>query len=99
MTIEFTGDSAKSCMAGDWKQIIVKSHDTSDKSFFPVTEPLSYDFRNGIIVIGRNERCDDYLYLKGAFQDLAAHGEYTSLGLGFSGHLGYFSLSRHLTKR
>jgi hypothetical protein len=94
MTIEFTGDRAKSCMSGDWKRVIVKSHDTSDKHFFPVAEPLSYELDNGGIVIGRNEVCDGYLYLKGEFRDSAAHGEYVALGLGTSERLGSFSLNR-----
>ena len=76
MTIEFTGDRAKSCMSGDWKRVVVKSHDTSDRHFFPVTEPLSYELENGSVVIGKNEWCDDYLHLKGDFRDSAAHGEY-----------------------
>jgi hypothetical protein len=94
MTIEFTGDQATSCMGGDWKRVVVKSHGTSDKHFFPVTEPLSYQLENGGMVIGRNEVCDGYLYLKGDFRDSAAHGEYVALGLGSSQRLGYFSLSR-----
>jgi hypothetical protein len=65
MTIEFTADQATSCMSGDWKRIAVKSHDTSDRHFFPVTERLSYELEKGSIVIGRNEWCDDYLHLKG----------------------------------
>jgi hypothetical protein len=94
MTIEFTGERAKSCMSGDWRRVIVKSHDTSDKQFFPVTEPLSYELKNGGIVIGRNELCDGYLYLKGDFRNSAARGKYFALGLGSSQDLGFFSLSR-----
>ena len=94
MTIEFTGDQAKSCMSGDWKRVVVKSHDTSDRHFFPVTEPLSYELENGSLVIGKNEWCDDYLHLKGDFRDSAAHGEYVAFGLGGGRRLGYFSLSR-----
>jgi hypothetical protein len=88
MTIEFTGHRAKSCMSGDWKRVIVKSHHTSDKHFFPVVEPLSYELENGGIVIGRIEVCDGYLYLKGDFRESAAHGEYVALGLGSSQRLG-----------
>ena len=94
MTIEFTADRAVSCMSGNWKRVVVKSHDTSDKHFFPVTEPLSYELENGRIVIGRNEWCDDYLHLKGDFRESAADGEYVEFGLGGGKERGYFSLSR-----
>jgi hypothetical protein len=94
MTIAFTGDQATSCMSGDWKRVVVKSDNTSDKAFFPVTEPLSYQLENGSMVIGRNEVCDAYLHLKGDFRDSAAHGKYVALGLGSSERLGYFSLKR-----
>jgi len=94
MTIQFTGDQATSCMSGNWKRVVVKSDDTSNKDFFPVTEPLSYQLENGGLVIGRNEVCDGYLYLKGDFRNSAAHGEYVAFGLGSSERLGYFSLSR-----
>jgi hypothetical protein len=96
MTIEFTGEQATSCMSGDWKRVVVTSHYTSEMHFFPVNEPLSYELKNGGIVIGRNEVCDGYLYLKGDFRDSTAHGEYIALGLGSSQRLGYFSLSRSL---
>jgi len=94
MTIKFTSDQAKSCMSGDWKRVVVKSHNTSDTHFFPVTEPLSYEFDNGRIVIGRNEWCDAYLHLKGDFRESSADGEYVAFGLGTGKELGYFSLSR-----
>ena len=94
MTIEFTGDHAMSCMSGNWKRVVVKSHNTSDKQFFPVTEPLSYELENGRIVIGKNEWCDDYLHLKGDFRESSADGEYVAFGLGGGQQLGYFSLSR-----
>ena len=94
MTIEFTGDQAISCMSGNWKRVVVKSHDASDKHFFPVTEPLSYELENGRMVIGRNEWCDDYLHLKGDLKESSAEGEYVAFGLGGGKKLGYFLLSR-----
>jgi hypothetical protein len=92
--VEFTNDPAESCMGGDWKRVIVKSHQTSDKHFFPFAEPLSYQLEGGGIVIGRNEVCDGYLHLKGNFRDSVVQGEYVSFGLQGGDRLGYFSLSR-----
>ena len=94
ITIEFTNDPAESCFGGNWKRVIVKSDQTSDKHFFPFNEPLSYELEKGGLVIGRNEVCDGYLHLKGNFRDSVAKGEYIGFGLGGGERLGYFSLSR-----
>ena len=94
MKIEFAVDPAESCMCGDWRRVVVKSHQTSNKQFFPFNEPLSYKLEKGGIVIGRNEVCDAYLHLKGSFRDSVAQGEYVGFGLGGGERLGYFSLRR-----
>jgi len=93
LTAHFTDNRAKSCLGGDWKQIIVDSHKTSDGQFFPVDEPLSYEFDKGKLTIGRNEVCDAYLQLSGELNESNVDGEYVAFGWG-SKQLGYFSLKR-----
>lgn len=94
MIIRFTDAPAESCMAGDWRRIIVESRSTSDKRFFPASEPLSYELDGNLLVIGRNRICDAYLQLSGELSDSAVRGEYFALGLGYAEDLGYFSLRR-----
>jgi len=94
MTIRFVDAPASSCMAGDWRRILVDSHSTSNERFFPVSEPLSYELHKNHLVIGRNEICDNYLHLIGELRNSAAHGQYVGFGLGGGKRLGYFSLSQ-----
>ena len=96
MNIVFTNEAAESCMSGDWKRVIVKSHQASEKDFFPFNEPLSYELEKGAITIGRNEICDAYLHLKGDLRDSVAEGEYVAFGMLSGERLGYFSLRRSL---
>jgi hypothetical protein len=43
MSIRFAADGANSCMAGTWKRVIVADQTSSDKDFFPIADPLSYE--------------------------------------------------------
>lgn len=95
LAIEFTGKPAKSCMAGDWKEVRIVSRSTQDASFFPISDPLSYSIRDGRLTIGRNEICDAYLYLGGTFADQEMRGDYYRLEMGGSTTLGTFKLSRN----
>lgn len=94
MTIRFAAEGANSCMAGQWKRVISADQTSSDKLFFPLAEPLSYELIGDHIVIGRNEICDGYLQPDGKVSGVAASGEYVSVGLGGSKRLGYFSLTK-----
>lgn len=93
LIIHFTESGAKSCMGGTWKQVIVDSYKTSDPQFFPVSEPLSYEFRGNSLSIGRNEICDAYLHLNGKLNNSTFIGDYIGSGWG-SRRLGYFSMRR-----
>jgi hypothetical protein len=42
MSIRFA-DEANSCMAGTWKRVIVAGQTSSEKDFFPIADPLSYE--------------------------------------------------------
>ncbi len=93
LIIHFTENEADSCLGGNWKQVVVDSYKTSDRHFFPVDEPLSYELDKNTISIGRNEICDAYLQLSGQLKESTAVGEYIKFGWG-SKQLGYFSLNR-----
>jgi hypothetical protein len=94
ISIRFAADEANSCMAGTWKRVIVSDQTSSDKDFFPIADPLSYEVTGNRIVIGSNEICDAYLQLVGSLSGFAASGEYVSVGIGGGKRLGYFSLSK-----
>jgi hypothetical protein len=98
MTVRFAAEVAESCMGGQWKRVVVITHTSSDETFFPVTEPLSYEVTNNDIVIGRNEICDAYLHLKGEVVGETASGEYVRFGLGGGKQLGYFSLTKRTNR-
>ena len=94
LKVEFTNEKAASCMGGEWKVLKVVSATARDKSFFPVSDPLSYQIENKQLTIGRNEVCDAYLWLQGALGGTSVRGDYFSLGLGGRAPLGYFNLSQ-----
>lgn len=94
LKVEFTDKKATSCMGGEWKILKVVSATTRDKNFFPTSDPLSYKVENKQLTMGRNEICDAYVWLQGAFGGTTVSGDYFSLGLGGSSPLGYFHLSR-----
>jgi len=91
--IHFKDDEAYSCLAGNWKQVVVDSYKTSDPGFFPTNEPLSYELKGSKLFIGRNEICDAYLQLSGELKESAMVGDYISFGWE-SHKLGSFSLKR-----
>lgn len=93
LKIHFTEYKAKSCLGGNWKQVVVDSYNTSDPEFFPANEPLSYELKGSKLSIGRNEICDAYLQLSGEVKESTMVGEYIAFGWG-SKELGYFSLKR-----
>jgi len=93
LRVEFTEKPAKSCMSGDWKVVRVVSAKTTDKQFFPASDPLPYRIENNQLTIGRNQVCDDYLWLQGPIEGPSVSGEYFSLGLGGTAPLGRFHLS------
>lgn len=94
VAVEFTDEVAPSCMGGEWKVVKLVSATIGDKTFFPVSDPLSYRIEDGQLTIGRNEVCDAYLWLQGPLVGASVQGNYFSLGLGGSSPLGYFTLRR-----
>jgi hypothetical protein len=94
LVIEFTKQSAVSCIGGRWLRLNVLSSVSEDINFFPASDPLSFSIQNNQLTIGRNQTCDAYLRLQGAFDGEAARGDYYGLGLGGTWPLGFFSLSR-----
>ncbi len=93
IVFEFAKEKADSCLGGDWRKLVVLSHSTSDESFFPLHDSLSYEIKGNEVVIGRNEVCDAYLHLKGEMANSRVSGEYFSFGWGRE-NLGYFLLLR-----
>ena len=94
LRVEFTEKPARSCMSGEWKVVKVVSAKTTDKHFFPASDPLSYHIENNQLTIGRNRVCDDYLWLQGPVDGASVNGDYFSLGLGGTSPLGHFNLIR-----
>jgi hypothetical protein len=94
LVVKFTNEHGSSCMAGDWMRVVVVSAIAKNPQFFPVSEPLSYEVRDGHLTIGRNQICDAYLMLRGELNDGEIRGKYFSLGLGGSTPLGTFTLSQ-----
>lgn len=92
LKVEFTDETAKSCLGGDWKVVKVVSASTLDENFFPTSYPLAYRIENQQLTIGRNEECDAYLLLEGALNGPSVTGKYRTLGQLGSSQLGYFSL-------
>jgi len=93
-TVRFTSESARSCMSGTWKGVVVEKTAARDDAFFPLNDPVAYELRDGILTLGRTTKCDDYLFLSGPWGTEKIHGTYDSVGLGPSMHLGYFSLEK-----
>jgi hypothetical protein len=90
---KFTDKVASSCIRGNWKVINIISSTSSDEQFFPVNQAISYDIHEGILIIGRNGRCDSYLHLTGKFKGIEASGKYTAFGIGHNKLWGSFSIS------
>ena len=89
LTVRFTDEKADSCIAGDWKRVVVIAFESSGEPAFPGREPLSYAVDGDWLTIGRNEVCDAYRMLGGELTAAGLTGEYYSLGLSGERHLGY----------
>lgn len=94
MVVTFSGKEAKSCLGGDWKVLNVKSYKNIGKNTFPAKDPLSYQFKDNNLTIGRNEICDGYLHLSGNLKDSKVNGKYTTFGITGGSILGSFSIQR-----
>lgn len=94
LQVRFTEQPGRSCMGGEWRELTVVEATTRDPDFFPVSEPLSYQLQDGLLVIGRNEICDAYLWLKGPLHGSVAQGEYLDLGLRGSYPRGSFTAEK-----
>jgi len=95
LKVRFTQEAAVSCLAGSWRRVDVASPTTTNESFFPVTDPLSYQIENSTLTIGRNQVCDAYLHLDGSINELPIHGDYVEFGITGGSKKGYFSLTRN----
>jgi hypothetical protein len=93
-TVRFTSESARSCMSGTWKGVVVEKTAARDDAFFPLNDPVAYELRDGVLTLGRTTICDGYLFLTGASGSEKIHGTYDAVGLGPSTNLGYFSLEK-----
>jgi hypothetical protein len=95
LKVQFTDERAEnSCMGGSWNTVRVLVATTKVKNFFPVSDSLAYQVKDGQITLGRNVVCDGYLWLQGPLHDSSAQGEYFSLGLRGTSPLGHFTLHR-----
>ena len=96
--IKFQNSEADSCIDGDWRKVLVVDFRTSDQSFFPLDEPISYTMDGDELVIGRNSICDDYLRRRGKVLGTTIEGDYFAFGFGHSNDLGRFTLHRKGSK-
>ncbi len=95
LAISFTDEDAGSCLSGGkWKAVKVNSHNTEDKAFFPVNDPLAYIFDGDKLTIGRVDVCDGYLMLEGKLAGNQVQGDYYTFGLGGGSTLGHFRARR-----
>ena len=93
-TVRFTKDAAReSCMAGNWKRLVVEAIETRDEQFFPLAQALAYTIENGQLVAGRTGVCDGYLFLVGKPGKQSIAGAFRATGLGSSEQLGDFDLT------
>lgn len=93
-TVRFTTDAAQeSCMAGNWKRLVVETIELRDEPFFPLAQALAYTIENGELVAGRTGICDGYLFLVGKPGKQSIAGSFRATGLGSSEKLGDFDLT------
>lgn len=93
-TVRFTTGAAKeSCMAGNWKRLVVETIEARDERFFPLGEALAYTIQRGELVAGRTGICDNYLFMIGKPGKQSIAGAFRVTGLGSSEILGDFDLS------
>lgn len=96
LKIRFAESKADSCMGGEWRQVQVLSSNSTDKTFFPMSDPLSYTLENNQLIIGRNNICDAYLGLKASLDNAKMNGTYYALSKGGTSNLGYFVLIKDI---
>jgi hypothetical protein len=89
LTIRFTGETAPSCIGGDWKRVVVLNYRRLGEPAFPGNDQLSYTTEGGTLTVGRNEVCDGYVMLKGKLTTTSFSGDYFTLGFGGTSRLGY----------
>lgn len=89
MVVRLTGEKAKSCMAGDWKQVEILKRQFKDQDAL-ATKPLSYSIVGNRLTLGVTEICDGYVVLYGSLTDNGARGDYGTLGLEGFTRLGSF---------
>ena len=92
-TIRFSNETAKSCMAGTWKRVLVETKAAQAEDFFPLAGPLAYKLEDGVLTLGRTEVCDGYLFLIGKPEAQIILGTYESVSWGTK-KLGSFSLQK-----
>lgn len=92
-TIRFSNETAKSCMGGNWKRVLVETKAAHAESFFPLAGPLAYKLEDGTVTLGRTEVCDGYLFLVGKPVGDAIKGSYDAVRWGTK-KLGSFSLQK-----
>jgi electron transfer flavoprotein alpha subunit len=92
-TIRFSAESAKSCMVGDWKRVIVVAKAAEDEAFFPLAQPLAYKLDGAELTLGRAQVCDAYLFLGGQLNGTLVRGGFDAVGWG-TRRLGDFSLEK-----
>lgn len=98
LVIEFTNETARSCIAGGWLRVNVVSASTKNARFYPVSDPPSFHIENGQLTIGRNQVCDGYLMLHGLLDGESAHGDYYGLSIDATSPRGFFTLDKRVTK-
>lgn len=94
-TIRFTSEPATgSCMAGEWRQIIIEEKTAQDENFFPLSGSLTYKFDLDLLILGRTDICDAYLFLSGKSGSSSIQGQFNSRSIMGGKKLGNFSLKR-----
>jgi hypothetical protein len=94
-TVQMTSETAASCISGAWKKVVVEKSTLADDTFFPLSQPLSYEeTQDGTLTLGRTVVCDGYLFLSGRPQQSSVQGNYYAFGLRGANNLGRFSLEK-----
>lgn len=92
--VRFTEDGAESCIAGNWKRLIVESVALRDENFFPLATPLAYQREGSQLTLGRTTKCDDYLFVSGDSAESIIQGAYKFVGIMGASKLGDFYLKK-----
>ena len=90
MVIRLTGETASSCIAGDWQQAEILKRQFRDSDFL-ATKPLSYSIQGNKLTLGVTEVCDGYVFLRGVLTDKGATGDYGTFGKAGFTRLGSFT--------